>query len=95
MNNEDREWQHKELMQRQAKPKRDISVNEYSVITSCNKCGGKNSYNVKSVDGYTTCEAETHCTICDFQDYWAYGTFESGKDGFNASQKYTTQGNQI
>ena len=69
--------------------------NEYSVMSSCNKCGGHNNYNAESLDGYTVCEAFTVCSVCGFQDYWAYGHFESGQDGLNASRKYQGGDNHV
>ena len=64
---------------------------EYDVMTSCNKCSGHNNYNAAALDGYTVLEAFTVCSVCGFQDYWAYGAFESHLDGFNKSEKYTTE----
>lgn len=48
---------------------------QYHRIDSCNKCGGLNRVTFGSEH---TGEASTKCTECGFEDYWAYGYFESG-----------------
>lgn len=62
----------------------------YDDYYSCNSCGGLNHMNkILYEECYLVCEVDTTCTECKFNDYWAYGFFESGKDGFNKSEKYS------
>jgi hypothetical protein len=42
-----------------------------------------------SYDGQTLIETQTKCQQCGFEDYWAYGYFESGADGLNNCIKYS------
>lgn len=60
----------------------------YQHKSSCNKCGGENELLNESFDGYTICEAKTKCKSCGFDDYWAYGNFESSVDGYNKAKRY-------
>jgi len=56
---------------------------------SCNKCGGENECQVTdSLDGHTITEARATCSDCGFDDYWAYGFFESGQEGYDECRKY-------
>lgn len=58
-------------------------------MNSCNKCGGDNEVTVTdTLDGHTITEASTKCDDCGFEDYWAYGWYESGQDGYNSCGKY-------
>ena len=60
----------------------------YHVIDSCNACGGDNEVKVKDTINYHICEAETVCSDCGHQDYWAYGFFESSQDIESKCDKY-------
>ena len=51
---------------------------EYHLMVSCNACGNTNSYEIiDTTDGHIS-EARTWCNVCDFEDYWAFGYFQSG-----------------
>lgn len=61
----------------------------YDVPNSCNKCGGDNNeIEEKYYLDNIMCECTTKCSDCAFEDYWAYGFFQSGGKGFNAAEKY-------
>lgn len=60
---------------------------QYHNFNYCNKCGGLNKVKETVVEN-AICEAETKCTECGFEDYWAYGFFESSQDGYDACKKY-------
>jgi hypothetical protein len=50
---------------------------QYHCYDSCNKCGGVNEL-IKPI--YEECgiiETTTKCKDCGFDDFWAYGFFES------------------
>ena len=61
----------------------------YDDPASCNNCG-KMSNMVDDQDYIQgrMSEAKTHCIECGFDDYWTYGKFNSGADGYNNSRKY-------
>ena len=62
----------------------------YDSMRSCNKCGSnKNTIVVRDSIESTICECDTKCSICGFEDYWAYGFFESRQDGYDKALKYT------
>lgn len=62
----------------------------YDSMRSCNRCGAnKNKILIKDSIESIICECETTCTVCGFEDYWAYGFFESGQDGYDKALKYT------
>lgn len=61
---------------------------EYHVNVSCNKCGGKNDLVNSSFDERGIYETETKCSECGFDDYWAYGHFESGQEMESHCKKY-------
>lgn len=62
----------------------------YDDYYSCNSCGSLNNTNkIIYEDYYLVCEVDTTCSVCGFNDYWAYGFFESRNDGFNKSEKYS------
>ena len=42
-----------------------------------------------TLDGHTMLEAKTICSECGFEDYWAYGWFESGQDMISNCEKYS------
>ncbi len=44
---------------------------------TCNRCSEVNDVTPESIEGYVICEAHTKCSKCGFEDYWAYGNFES------------------
>lgn len=59
-------------------------------MNSCNKCKGENEVIVTdTLDGHTIMEAKTICEVCGFEDYWAYGWFESGRDMTSNCEKYS------
>ncbi len=61
---------------------------KYHNIHSCNKCRGRNDITVTdTVEGYL-CECKTKCTACGFEDYWAYGFYESGEHMESNCEKY-------
>lgn len=60
----------------------------YDVMQSCNRCGGSNEYYISSCTRSYIEECKTKCQDCGFEDYWAYGFFESGQRGYNQSEKY-------
>lgn len=52
---------------------------KYHEPMSCNKCGkGRNEFLglPVTIEG-RLCETRTKCQVCGFEDYWAYGFFES------------------
>lgn len=54
-------------------------THKYNNKFKCSKC--KNLANkIKVMDclNFTICECKTKCLNCGFEDYWAYGFFESG-----------------
>ena len=67
-----------------------MSKVEYHCVGSCNKCIGSNSVEITdTLDGHTMLEAKTVCSECGFEDYWAYGWFESGQDMISNCEKYS------
>ena len=67
-----------------------MSKVEYHCVGSCNKCKGSNSVEITdTLDGHTVLEAKTACSDCGFEDYWAYGWFESGQDMISKCEKYS------
>lgn len=65
-------------------------MNSYDELGSCNKCGGMNNevVEVVAIDGGYVSECTTKCRDCGFEDYWAYGHFESGTEMKGKSKKY-------
>lgn len=61
---------------------------EYDSVGFCNRCRAKNEV-VYTTYGRTPEEASTKCTVCEFEDYWAYGFFESRSYGYNKGKKYS------
>ena len=53
-------------------------MTDYHNPESCNKCKGDNILIDEIYDVGSLCEAKTKCSKCGFEDYWAYGFFESG-----------------
>ena len=43
----------------------------------CTECGGINSFVKPSIDEIGIYETATKCDDCGFEDYWAYGFFQS------------------
>ena len=65
---------------------------QYDDPDYCNKCGEKsNDILGNCYDSSHLCEATTKCTICGFEDYWAYGFFESGSEIAGKARKYTNR----
>lgn len=63
---------------------------EYHCMGSCNKCSGENEMTVTdTMDSHFITEAKTKCNECGFEDYWAHGWFESGKDMVSNCEKYS------
>jgi hypothetical protein len=60
----------------------------YHYPDSCNNCGGSNEVTPTDYVDYAMCEAKTKCKDCGFEDYWAYGLFDSGADGLSNCKKY-------
>lgn len=60
----------------------------YHEPSTCNRCGGMNEIKIKECIEHTMCEAETKCQSCKFEDYWAYGYFESSQIGLDFCKKY-------
>jgi len=60
----------------------------YHDYTTCNKCGGSTEYEIKDTIANSISECETKCKDCGFEDYWAYGYFESRCEGYDACTKY-------
>ena len=60
----------------------------YHVVDSCNACRGINSVVVKDTINNHVCEADTKCSICGHEDYWAYGFFESSQHIESKCEKY-------
>lgn len=50
---------------------------EYDNQYICPKCGGQNDYKVVESINLHPCEIETKCTECGWEDYWAYGGYDS------------------
>ena len=61
---------------------------KYDVMYSCNQCGGNNEVATRSAMEGHICEASTVCRDCGFEDYWAYGHFESGAEIIGKCRKY-------
>lgn len=47
---------------------------------SCNKCSRDNQLEAISYENGFISECKTKCSTCGFEDYWAYGWFESGTE---------------
>jgi hypothetical protein len=56
---------------------------------SCNRCRGTNAFIRPSYDSGRLHETQTKCTVCGFEDYWAYGFFESGSEIISKCETYT------
>lgn len=56
---------------------------------SCNECGEKTTQNVIAYDEYVPCEMNTKCIVCGFEDYWAYGIYESSSEMKGKCKKYS------
>ena len=61
---------------------------KFDVKESCNRCGERNEIKQVDVENGVIYECETNCKSCGFEDYWAFGFFQSGQSGFNESAKY-------
>lgn len=57
---------------------------------SCNKCGSLRNRTLEVMETVQEIQAEckTKCSACGFEDYWAYGYFQSNAQGYNKSAKY-------
>lgn len=56
---------------------------------TCNNCGDANDFRNPQYEESTLLETYTDCQNCGHKDYWAYGFFESGGDGYNSCRKYS------
>lgn len=63
-------------------------MTEYHVKESCNKCAGENELIKPSCEEGYAYETKTKCTKCGFDDYWAYGYFESSQEMESNCKKY-------
>ena len=52
-------------------------MNTYGIREKCNKCGGINDFSNKIFEESLVLECDTKCRDCGFEDYWAYGQFQS------------------
>ena len=66
----------------------------YDDPVSCNKCGERNTISVVDTTDGVISECGTKCTVCGFEDYWAYGFFESG-EGLCKKYSFNDQGEFI
>ena len=73
---------------------------KYDRLDSCNKCGGLNNecesnpfFSDHCGGTKTICigGTKTICIDCGFEDYWAYGYYESGQDMVGMSKKYVNR----
>lgn len=56
----------------------------------CNRCGAKGVTHTKPVyDSNIMCEVYTKCNACGFEDFWAYGFFESNEEMVGKARKYS------
>lgn len=53
---------------------------KYHVAESCNRCAGVNEMINPAIDERGVYESKTKCKDCGFDDYWAYGFFESSSE---------------
>lgn len=62
---------------------------KYHVPETCNKCGNRsNEFIAPSYEGCHFHETNTVCQYCGFEDYWAYGYFESGTEMVSKCKEY-------
>lgn len=67
----------------------DSTKAQYHVLGSCNNCRSRNTdVEMISIDGGSISEARLYCNSCGFEDYWAYGFYESGQDMESNCEKY-------
>jgi hypothetical protein len=52
-------------------------MTKYHIPESCNKCQGENNFINPYYEETGLYETRTKCKQCGFEDYWAYGFFES------------------
>lgn len=65
-----------------------MSTGYYHDPATCNKCGSSTDMTIKDTIANFPCEYETKCKVCGFEDYWAYGYFESGAEGYDKCGRY-------
>ena len=69
-----------------------VETKRFHEKSSCNRCGMKKNDIVKVIDSMevacTISECETKCASCGFEDYWAYGYFQSGAYGYDSATRY-------
>lgn len=70
-------------------PKNSSKPVEYHCYDSCNKCRGANDVTTVDTTNYQISECRTKCKDCGFEDYWAYGFFESSQDMESKCQTYS------
>lgn len=66
-------------------------MTEYHIVTSCNNCKGENELIAPSYEDGHLHETVTKCIECGFEDYWAYGYFQSGSEMVSNCEKYPTE----
>ncbi len=66
-----------------------MMTTEYHKPRSCNKCKGENDLLTSCFDQGHLSEARTKCKACGFEDYWAFGLFESGAEMVSNCEKYS------
>ena len=62
---------------------------EFHKVSSCNKCKGTNTIYNEVYESAHLHEASTKCEDCGFDDYWAYGFFESGAEMASNCETYS------
>lgn len=55
----------------------NMNKTKYDNKYTCKKCSGGNTIIIKDQINSDICECETICSKCGFEDFWAYGFFES------------------
>lgn len=63
-------------------------MTEYHNPNSCNKCSGENKIISESYEQGSLSEAKTKCSFCGFEDYWAFGFFQSGSEMISKCETY-------
>jgi len=62
---------------------------KYHRLDSCNKCGGDNRSKPTAFDDDFVSEAKTECQDCGFEDFWAYGFYESSEEIISKCKTYS------
>ena len=66
-------------------------MSKYQCPDSCNKCGGSNNelLNGNPFNPDSSGETATKCQDCGFEDYWAFGFFESSQEMVSKAKTYS------